>query len=78
MKPACTKHAEVNPIVVLAKAGTHTPCHLVFAQRGEHLLQKSTPGVMGPRLRGDDPWLMHAPHAFPPEFFRVSAICILA
>ena len=40
--------------VVPAKAGTHTPCRLVSAAGLEAFLQSAKPGVMGPRLRGDD------------------------
>ena len=43
-----------NPIVVPANAGTHTARSRCLGMVGEAFCYPLTPGVMGPRLRGDD------------------------
>ena len=40
--------------VVPAHAGTHTPCRLYLSSGSMSFLNAEMPGVMGPRLRGDD------------------------
>ena len=51
---ACRENANACLLVVPANAGTHTPCRLFLENAADALLFQPMPGVMGPRVRGDD------------------------